>query len=67
MKIRIHDLRYTAIIMMMEMGINQKAIRHRVGHAHLEQTWKYTHVSDIVQEEIATRLDILLLGENPLK
>jgi integrase len=64
-QIRIHDLRYTAITLMMEMGINQKAIQHRVGHAHLEQTWKYTHVSDAMQEEIATRLDSLLWGEKP--
>jgi integrase len=66
-EIRIHDLRYTAVTLMMEMGINQKAIQHRVGHAHLEQTWKYTHVSDTMQEEIASRLDTLLWGENPSK
>jgi integrase len=66
-QIRIHDLRYTAITLMMEMGINQKAIRHRVGHAHLEQTWKYTHVSNSMQGEIASRLDTLLWGENPPK
>ncbi len=64
-EIRIHDLRYTAITLMMEMGINQKAIQHRVGHAHLEQTWKYTHVSDAMQGEIAARLDTLLWGRNP--
>jgi integrase len=64
-EIRIHDLRYTAITLMMEMGINQKAIQHRVGHAHLEQTWKYTHVSESMQAEIASRLDTLLWGENP--
>src|SRR6266487_1718139 len=64
-EIRIHDLRYTAITLMMEMGINQKAIQHRVGHAHLEQTWKYTHVSDAMQAEIVSRLDTLLWGENP--
>jgi integrase len=63
-KIRIHDLRHTAITIMMEMGINQKAIQQRVGHAHLEQTWKYTHVSDAMQGEIAARLDTLLWGEN---
>ncbi len=66
-KIRIHDLRYTAVTLMMEMGINQKAIQHRVGHANLKQTWKYTHVSDTMQEEIASRLDTLLWGENPSK
>jgi integrase len=66
-KIRIHDLRYTAITLMMEMGINQKAIQHRVGHANLHQTWKYTHVSTSMQEEIAARLDALLWGENSSK
>jgi integrase len=66
-EIRIHDLRYTAITILMEMGINQKAIQHRVGHAHLEQTWKYTLVSASMQEEIAARLDTLLWGEKPSK
>jgi integrase len=64
-RIRIHDLRHTAITLMMEMGINQKAIQERVGHARIDETWKYTHVSESMEKEIAARLDTLLWGENP--
>jgi integrase len=64
-KIHIHDLRYTAITLMMEMGINQKAIQHRVGHARMDQTWKYTLVSAAMQEEIATQLDTLFCSPKP--
>lgn len=60
--IRIHDLRHTAITLMQEMRLNEKAIQERVGHTNMEMTWKYTHVSQQMQEEIATRLDTLLWG-----
>ncbi len=60
--IRIHDLRHTAITLMMEMGLNQKAIQERVGHIDMKMTWKYTHVSQQMQEEIASRMDRLLWG-----
>jgi integrase len=64
-QIHIHELRYTAVTLMMEMGINQKAIQHRVGHAQMKMTLKYTRVSAAMQEEIAVRLDRLLWGSEP--
>lgn len=64
-RIHIHELRHTAITLMQEMGLNQKAIQERVGHATMSMTWKYTHVSQQMQEEIASRLDTLLWGQKP--
>lgn len=64
-RIRLHDLRHTAITLMQEMGLNQKAIQERVGHADMSMTWKYTHVSRRMQEEIVSKLDMLLWRQKP--
>ena len=63
-RIRIHDLRHTAITLMMEMGLNQKAIQERVGHTDMKMTWKYTHVSQQMQEEITSRMESILWRQN---
>jgi len=57
-RIRIHDLRHSAISLLIEMGFSALAIADRVGHESIDITYWYAHLFPNKQTEMADRLDI---------
>lgn len=43
-RIRIHDLRHSAISLLIEMGFSALAIADRVGHESIDITYRYAHL-----------------------
>jgi integrase len=59
-RIRFHDLRHTAITLMLAQGINPKAVSATVGHATVAFTLdRYGHVLPSMENEAASRMDQL--------
>ena len=56
-RIRIHDLRHSAISLLIEMGFSALAIAERVGHESIDITYRYAHLFPSVQTEMVDRLD----------
>lgn len=56
-RIRIHDLRHSAISLLIEMGFSALAIAQRVGHESIDITYRYAHLFPTKQLEMADRLD----------
>ena len=57
-RIRFHDLRHTAATLMLELGIAQKVVQERLGHASIVVTMDtYSHVSPTMQRDAAERID----------
>lgn len=56
-RIRIHDLRHSAISLLIEMGFSALAIAERVGHETIDITYRYAHLFPTKQTEMANRLD----------
>jgi integrase len=60
-KIRIHDLRHTAVALAIQVGAHPKAIQMRMGHASITTTLdRYGHLFPEMDGEIATGLDGLV-------
>jgi integrase len=60
-KIRFHDLRHTAITLMIENGINIKAVSERAGHSDVGITLnRYSHVTPTMQKQAAQVMGDLL-------
>lgn len=57
-KIRIHDLRHSAISLLIDMGFSALAIAERVGHESIDITYRYAHLFPTRQSEMAEKLDI---------
>ncbi len=57
-RIRIHDLRHSAISLLIEMGFSALAIADRVGHESIDITYRYAHLLPNKQTEMAEKLDI---------
>ncbi len=57
-RIRIHDLRHSAISLLIEMGFSALAIADRVGHESIEITYRYAHLFPNKQSEMANRLEM---------
>ena len=57
-RIRIHDLRHSAISLLIEMGFSALAIAERVGHESIDITYKYAHLFPTKQTEMANKLDM---------
>lgn len=57
-RIRIHDLRHSAISLLIEMGFSALAIAERVGHESIDITYRYAHLFPTKQTEMANKLDI---------
>ena len=57
-RIRIHDLRHSAISLLIEMGFSALAIAERVGHESIDITYRYAHLFPTKQMEMADRLDV---------
>lgn len=58
-RIRIHDLRHSAISLLIEMGFSAVAIADRVGHESIDITYRYAHLFPSTQNEMANKLSNL--------
>lgn len=59
-RIRLHDLRHTAAMLLREDGVDLKTIQERLRHSRLSTTADlYTHESETVSREAADRLESL--------
>ena len=56
-RIRIHDLRHSAISLLIEMGFSALAIAERVGHESIDITYRYAHLFPTKQTEMADKLN----------
>lgn len=57
-KIRLHDLRHSAISLLIELGFTPLAIADRVGHESIDITLNYAHLYPSKQIEMAERLNM---------
>ncbi len=57
-RIRIHDLRHSAISLLIDMGFSAIAIADRVGHESIDITYNYAHLFPSQQTEMAARLNM---------
>ena len=57
-RIRIHDLRHSAISLLIDMGFSATAMADRVGHESIEITYNYAHLFPSKQKEMAERLNM---------
>ena len=62
-RIRIHDLRHSAISLLIEMGFSALAIADRVGHESIDITYRYAHLFPNKQTEMADKLEIERMGK----
>ena len=62
-RIRIHDLRHSAISLLIEMGFSALAIAERVGHESVDITYRYAHLFPTRQTEMADKLDVERMGK----
>lgn len=51
--IRVHDLRYSHVSMLIDMGFSAVAIAARVGHESQDITYRYAHLFPNVQDDMA--------------
>ena len=63
-RIRIHDLRHSAISLLIDMGFSPLAIADRVGHEAIEITYNYAHLFPSTQQDMAKQLS-QAMQENP--
>ncbi len=56
--IRIHDIRHSAVSLLIEMGFSALAIADRVGHESIDITYRYAHLFPSKQLEMANKLDV---------
>lgn len=61
-RIRIHDLRHSAISLLIEMGFSALAIAERVGHESIDITYRYAHMFPTKQTEMAEKLNEERMG-----
>lgn len=60
--IRVHDLRHSHASLLLASGVNPKLVQERLGHASITLTLDtYSHVIPSLQEEVAKRLDDLMV------
>ena len=57
-RIRIHDLRHSAISLLIDMGFSATAIADRVGHESTDTTYNYAHLFPSKQKEMAEKLNM---------
>ena len=57
-RIRIHDIRHSAVSLLIDMGFSAAAIADRVGHESIEITYNYAHLFPSKQVEMAQKLNI---------
>lgn len=57
-RIRIHDLRHSAISLLIDMGFSATAIADRMGHESIDITYNYAHLFPSRQTEMADKLNV---------
>lgn len=57
-RIRIHDLRHSAVSLLIDMGFTAVDIAERMGHESIEITYNYAHLFPSRQGEMANKLDM---------
>jgi integrase len=57
-RVRFHDLRHSHATQLLLAGVHPKIAQERLGHATITTTLDlYSHVTDTMQEDAASRLD----------
>lgn len=57
-RIRIHDIRHSAVSLLIDMGFSATAIADRVGHESIDITYSYAHLFPSKQTEMAEKLNM---------
>ncbi|MCD8373599.1 MAG: site-specific integrase, partial [Oscillospiraceae bacterium] len=57
-RIRIHDIRHSAVSLLIDMGFSATAIADRVGHESIDITYNYAHLFPSKQTEMAEKLNL---------
>ena len=57
-KIRVHDLRHSAVSLLLVMGFSVLAISERMGHEAEKITYRYAHLFPTIQAEMAEKLEM---------
>ena len=63
-RIRIHDIRHSAISLLIDLGFSAVAIASRVGHESIDITYRYAHLFPSKQIDMANQLSIERGGTN---
>jgi site-specific recombinase XerD len=58
----IHTLRHSYATHLLEAGVNLRAMQRYMGHAHLETTMLYLHLTQKGHEDASQRIDALMRG-----
>lgn len=61
-RVSVHTLRHSCATHLLEAGVNLRAIQRYMGHAHLETTMVYLHLTQKGQEDAYQRIDSLMQG-----
>ena len=63
-----HDLRHSAVSLLINMGFSVLAIGERMGHEAEKITYRYAHLFPTIQTEMAEKLEMERMAkeENPL-
>ena len=59
---RVHDIRHSAVSLLIDMGFSVLAIGERMGHEAEKITYRYAHLFPSKQKEMASKLDDLSKG-----
>ena len=57
-RIRIHDIRHSAVSLLIDMGFSATTIADRVGHESIDITYNYAHLFPSKQTEMAEKLNM---------
>ena len=57
-RIRIDDIRHSAVSLLIDMGFSATAIADRVGHESIDITYNYAHLFPSKQTEMAEKLNM---------
>ena len=61
-RMRIHDLRHSAVAILIAQGVNLKAISELLGHSSVAFTWQvYGHLLEETRKETAAKMDAALV------
>ena len=62
-RVRLHDLRHTAALLLLTQGVSPRVVMETLGHSQISLTMNtYTHVVPELQRDAADRMDSALRG-----
>ncbi len=59
---RLHDARHTAATVLLLLGVPERAAMEVMGWSHSSMAKRYQHVTAVLRQDIASRLDGFLWG-----